>query len=190
MTKVVQMAEKNSSGVVETFYPMAHAEGVEGLRDAVIGVIMDQTSLVSAAEKASWNTKETTTGAQAKADAALLAAKAFTDAYFKEKNIWDGATYFLSSHTFTWNAEDLKQGVFVEIQRYLVGTGALGYGYHVFFIPKKFILKNPNKAYYLMTTDTAGAKKTIRLTSTTITGDDSNSDSPHNAYCVSNVFVI
>lgn len=190
MTKVVQMAEKNSNGVVETFYPMAHAEGIEGLRAAVIEVITGQTSLVTDTEKASWSAKETTTGAQTKANAALAEAKAFTDAYFKEKNVWDGATYFLSSHTFTWNLEDLKQGVFVEIQRYLVGTGALGYGYHVFFIPKKYILKNPNKAYYLMTTDTAGAKKTIRLTSTTITGDDSNSDSPHNSYCVSNVFVI
>lgn len=190
MTKIVQMAEKGSNGVVETFYPMAHAEGVEGFRTAVAEVIAEQTAPVTVAEKATWNAKETTLGAQAKADAASAAAKVYTDAYFKEKNIWDGATYFLSSHTFTWNAEDLKQGVFVEIQRYLVGTGALGYGYHVFFIPKKFILKNPNKAYYLMTTDTAGAKKTIRLTSTTITGDDSNSDSPHSAYCVSNVFVI
>ncbi|MBC1402149.1 hypothetical protein HB904_17015 [Listeria booriae] len=190
MTKVVQMAEKNSSGVVETFYPMAHAEGIVALRETVAKIFEETTLSVSASEKAAWNAKETTAGAQAKADAALAAAKAFTDAYFKEKNIWDGATYFLSSHTFTWNLEDLKQGVFVEMQRYLVGTGALGYGYHVFFIPKKFILKNPNKAYYLMTTDTAGAKKTIRLTSTTITGDDSNSDSPHNAYCVSNVFVI
>ncbi|MBC1272694.1 hypothetical protein [Listeria booriae] len=190
MTKIMQMTQKNSEGVVESFFPVSHSEAITNFQEAVKAAMAANSEMVTVAEKTAWNAKETPAGAQAKADAAKAAANAYTDAYFASKNVWNGATYFLGTHTFSWNAADMKLGVFVEVQRYTPGTGPLGYGYFEFFIPRNFILRNPAKAIWLCMPGADGTRKTIRCTSTTIQGDDTNGDSPANAYCVSNVAII
>ncbi|EFR86169.1 protein gp20, partial [Listeria monocytogenes FSL F2-208] len=67
MTKIVKMSEKNEHGTLEQFYPETHAEAVKGLVS------------VTEEDKTTWSGKETTAGAEQKANAALNSAKDYVD---------------------------------------------------------------------------------------------------------------
>ncbi|EQC0755194.1 BppU family phage baseplate upper protein [Listeria innocua] len=160
---------------------------------------------VTSADKTIWNAKETTAGAQAKADRALADAKAdsqakvvqalvdaniYTDNSSKETLVWSGSSYFLDTHIFSWDATKVKHGVLLEFSRYAPGTGVQDYGYIQYFFSKEYLVRNNNKATWVnMPGATDAAKKTIRLTPTSVSGDATNGQAPSTSYALRTVAI-
>ncbi|EDO1155144.1 DUF2479 domain-containing protein [Listeria innocua] len=155
---------------------------------------------VTIANKIAWESKETMEGSQAKADRALADAKAdsqakanqalvdaniYTDNSSKETLVWSGSSYFLETHIFSWDATKVKHGVLLEFSRYAPGTGVQDYGYIQYFFSKEYLVRNNNKATWVnMPGATDAAKKTIRLTPTSVSGDATNGQAPSTSYAL------
>ncbi|MBM5707357.1 BppU family phage baseplate upper protein [Listeria ivanovii] len=155
---------------------------------------------VTAEDKTNWDAKETPESAQAKADQALADAKAdseakanqalvdaniYTDNSSKETLVWSGSSYFLDTHIFSWDATKVKHGVLLEFSRYIPGTGVQDYGYIQYFFSKEYLVRNNNKATWVnMPGATDAAKKTIRLTPTSVSGDATNGQAPSTSYAL------
>lgn len=160
---------------------------------------------VTAAEKTSWSAKESTSGAQSKADKALadaktdastkynaatIESKAYTDDMHKETLVWSGSSYFLETHSFSWDIAKVKHGVLLEFSRYIPGTGVQDYGYIQYFFSKEYLVRNNNKATWLnMPGAIDGAKKTVRLTPASVSGDAANGQAPSTSYALRTVAI-
>ncbi|MGC9338759.1 phage baseplate upper protein [Listeria ivanovii] len=155
---------------------------------------------VTIANKISWESKETKEGSQVKADKALSDAKIdsqakvdktlidaniYTDKSSEETLVWSGSSYFLDTHIFSWDIAKVKHGVILEFSRYIPGTGVQDYGYIQYFFSKEYLVRNNNKATWInMPGATDGAKKTIRLTPTSVSGDATNGQAPSTSYAL------
>ncbi|WP_271005390.1 BppU family phage baseplate upper protein [Listeria seeligeri] len=108
----------------------------------------------------------------------------------KETLVWSGSSYFLDTHTFSWDAAKVKHGVLLEFSRYAPGTGVLDYGYIQYFFSKEYLVRNNNKATWLnMPGATDGAKKTVRLTPASVSGDAANGQAPSTSYALRTVTI-
>lgn len=115
----------------------------------------------------------------------VLSSQTYTDNSSKETLVWSGSSYFLDTHSFSWDDTKVKHGVLLEFSRYAPGTGVLDYGYIQYFFSKEYLVRNNNKATWLnMPGATDGAKKTIRLTPTSVSGDATNGQSPSTSYAL------
>ncbi|EOV5459292.1 phage baseplate upper protein, partial [Listeria innocua] len=127
---------------------------------------------------------------QAKANQALIDANVYTDNSSKEKLVWSGSSYFLDTHTFSWDAAKVKHGVLLEFSRYIPGTGVQDYGYIQYFFSKEYLVRNNNKATWInMPGATDAAKKTVRLTPTSVSGDATNGQAPSTSYALRTVAI-
>ncbi|EMD1122188.1 BppU family phage baseplate upper protein [Listeria innocua] len=117
--------------------------------------------------------------------ASVLGSQTYTDNSYKKTVIWSGSSYFLETHSFSWDLAKVKHGVLLEFSRYAPGTGVLDYGYIEYFFSKEYLVQNNNKATWVpMPGATDGAKKTIRLTPSSVSGDLSNGQAPSTSYAL------
>ncbi|MBM5686015.1 phage baseplate upper protein [Listeria innocua] len=196
-TKLDELGEKadNLQIQFDSMNPEEFAQKIE------LTTHTNNTSIhVTDTDKTIWNAKETVEGAQAKADKALNDAKAdsqakanqalvdaniYTDNSSKETLVWSGSSYFLDTHIFSWDATKVKHGVLLEFSRYAPGTGVQDYGYIQYFFSKEYLVRNNNKATWVnMPGATDAAKKTIRLTPTSVSGDATNGQAPSTSYAL------
>ncbi|WP_270996966.1 BppU family phage baseplate upper protein [Listeria seeligeri] len=146
---------------------------------------------VTVEDKTNWNAKETMSGAQAKADQALVDANAYTDSYYDEYVAFEGAIYLIETQTFTWDISKLKRGVYIESSRYTPGTGALNYGFDEVFYSKSFIENHAGLAvWHDMPGSSENARKEFKFTTTSITGYPANSLTPNNNYAIRKIRVV
>lgn len=118
-----------------------------------------------------------------------VATEDFVKNYSVEKEIFKGAAYFLDTNVFTWNADDVKEYVYVEVSRYQVGTGPLDYGKNILIIPKGSMTANAGTAWWMNMAGTDGAKKIFYINSTSIKGHADNSETPNNGWCVRRIVI-
>ncbi|WP_167468911.1 BppU family phage baseplate upper protein [Listeria ivanovii] len=117
--------------------------------------------------------------------ASVLGSQIYTDNSYKKTVIWSGSSYFLDTHIFSWDSVKVRNGVLLEFSRYAPGTGVLDYGYIEYFFSKEYLVRNNNKATWLnMPGSTEAAKKTIRLTPTSVSGDATNGQAPSTSYAL------
>lgn len=135
-----------------------------------------------------WREYENTVGSQAKADAAKTSANSYTDTAISSfapfVQLFRGAAYFLDTNTYTFPADAVKLGLYIDISRYTPGTGPLDYGFRTIFIPREALLENSGKAVWEGMTGTDGAKKTFYGTPTSIRGHADNGASPNTGWCI------
>lgn len=192
-TKLDELGEKadNLQIQFDSMNPEEFAQKIE------LTTHTNNTSIhVTDTDKTIWNSKETVEGAQNKADkvlndttakinAALVESKNYTDNTHKETVVWSGASYFLDTHVFSWDSTKVKHGVLLDFSRYAPGTGVLDYGYIQCFFSKEYLVRNNNKATWIdMPGATDGAKKTIRLTTSSVSGDASNGQAASTNYAL------
>lgn len=138
-----------------------------------------------------WREYENTTGSQAKADAAQATATAYTDtalsSFAPYVQLFRGAAYFLDTNSYTFPADAVKIGLYIDVSRYTPGTGALDYGFRTIFIPREAMLENSGKAIWESMVGTDGAKKIFYATPTSIKGHAENGASPANGWCIRRV---
>ncbi|MBC6300296.1 BppU family phage baseplate upper protein [Listeria booriae] len=118
-----------------------------------------------------------------------VATEDFVKTYSVEKEIFKGAAYFLDTNVFTWNADDVKEYVYIEVSRYQIGTGALDYGKNIMIIPKSSLTANAGTAYWMPMAGTDGAKKVFYCSATSIKGHADNSESPNSGWCVRRIVI-
>ncbi|WP_270996898.1 BppU family phage baseplate upper protein [Listeria seeligeri] len=187
-----RLTSENSTTYQQSLFP-AIVSGINGAQGA--GYNFKQAYL-----KLNNVDVETVTGSQAKADKALADAKTdasakvvqalvdaniYTDNSSKETLVWSGSSYFLDTHIFSWDATKVKHGVLLEFSRYTPGTGVQDYGYIQYFFSKEYLVRNNNKATWVnMPGATDAAKKTIRLTPTSVSGDATNGQAPSTSYAL------
>ncbi|EAG8523405.1 phage baseplate upper protein [Listeria innocua] len=187
-----RLTSENSTTYQQSLFPTI-VSGINGIQGA--GYNFKQAYL-----KLNNVDVETVTGAQAKADQALADAKTdasakvvqalvdaniYTDNSSKETLVWSGSSYFLDTHIFSWDATKVKHGVLLEFSRYAPGTGVQDYGYIQYFFSKEYLVRNNNKATWVnMPGATDAAKKTIRLTPTSVSGDATNGQAPSTSYAL------
>ncbi|EIR7350142.1 BppU family phage baseplate upper protein [Listeria innocua] len=117
--------------------------------------------------------------------ASVLGSQTYTDNSYKKTVIWSGSSYFLETHIFSWGSAKVRNGVLLEFSRYDPGTGVLDYGYIQYFFSKEYLVRNNNKATWVnMPGATDAAKKTIRLTPTSVSGDATNGQAPSTSYAL------
>ncbi|MBC2367839.1 hypothetical protein HBP99_04290 [Listeria booriae] len=122
-------------------------------------------------------------------DGKNVATEDFVKNYSVEKEIFKGAAYFLDTNVFTWNTDDVKEYIYIEVSRYQVGTGALDYGKNIMIIPKSSLTANAGTAYWMPMAGTDGAKKVFYCSATSIKGHADNSESPNNGWCVRRIVI-
>ncbi|EDH0990678.1 DUF2479 domain-containing protein [Listeria monocytogenes] len=187
-----RLTSENSTTYQQSLFPTI-VSGINGIQGA--GYNFKQAYL-----KLNNVDVETVTGAQTKADkaladakedavikvnSALVESKNYTDNTHKETVVWSGASYFLDTHVFSWDSTKVKHGVLLDFSRYAPGTGVLDYGYIQCFFSKEYLVRNNNKATWIdMPGATDGAKKTIRLTTSSVGGDASNGQAASTNYAL------
>ncbi|MBF2368330.1 phage baseplate upper protein [Listeria welshimeri] len=187
-----RLTSENSTTYQQSLFPTI-VSGINGIQGA--GYNFKQAYL-----KLNNVDVETVTGAQTKADkaladakedavikvnSALVESKNYTDNTHKETVVWSGASYFLDTHVFSWDSTKVKHGVLLDFSRYAPGTGVLDYGYIQCFFSKEYLVRNNNKATWIdMPGATDGAKKTIRLTTSSVSGDASNGQAASTNYAL------
>ncbi|MBC1456242.1 tape measure protein [Listeria newyorkensis] len=109
--------------------------------------------------------------------------------FYKLKESLGGATSGAISGivTYTFPADAVKLGLYIDISRYTPGTGALEYGFRTIFIPREAMLENSGKAIWESMVGTDGAKKIFYATPTSIRGHADNGASPANGWCIRRV---
>ncbi|EAF5666128.1 hypothetical protein ACKTFP_002168 [Listeria innocua] len=165
MTKIVKMSEKNEHGTLEQFYPETHAEAVKGL------------VRVTEEEKATWNDKETTTGAEQKANTALNSAKEYVDTIGKGTVIFKGANIMGAGQAYTWNPDKVKLGVTLLFSRYdSANNTPQDYYYHPVFISRAQLLEVAGGGVLMqMPSSTYGERKYFYISITGLSGHADNS---------------
>ncbi|EAG5586268.1 hypothetical protein DCH01_13715 [Listeria monocytogenes] len=166
MTKIVKMSEKNEYGTLEQFYPETHAEAVKGLVS------------VSEEEKATWNEKETTAGAEQKANTALNSAKDYVDTIGKGTVIFKGANIMAAGQKYTWNSSKLKFGITLLFSRYdSANNTPLDYYYHSVFLSKAQLAELAGKGLLVpMPSATYGERKYLYVSETEVAGHNDNTN--------------
>ncbi|HAC1675974.1 TPA_asm: DUF2479 domain-containing protein [Listeria monocytogenes] len=192
-----RLTSENSTTCQQSLFPTI-VSGINGIQGA--GYNFKQAYL-----KLNNVDVETVTGAQARADKALadakadastkfnaatIESKAYTDDIHKETLVWSGSSYFLETHSFSWDIAKVKHGVLLEFSRYIPGTGVQDYGYIQYFFSKEYLVRNNNKATWInMPGATDAAKKTVRLTPTSVSGDATNGQAQSTSYALRTVAI-
>lgn len=135
----------------------------------------------------SWLEAETITGAQAKADAAKASANNYTNTaimtFAPYIELFNGAAYFLDTNVFTFPANVMQIGLYIQVSRYTPGTGPLNYGTRTIIIPRESMSPAIGTGWEPMA-GTDGAKKVLIYTNTSIKGHADNGTAPNNGWCV------
>lgn len=161
-----RITSENSTSYQQSLYP-AIVSGINGVQGAGYNFKQDYLRLNNV-------DVETVVGSQLK-----------IDNMHKETLVWSGSSYFLDTHIFSWDATKVKHGVLLEFSRYIPGTGVQDYGYIQYFFSKEYLVRNNNKATWVnMPGATDAAKKTIRLTPTSVSGDATNGQAPSTSYAL------
>ncbi|MBF2609333.1 phage baseplate upper protein [Listeria innocua] len=192
-----RLTSENSTTCQQSLFPTI-VSGINGIQGAGYNFKqaylklnnVDVETVTGAQARADKALDDAKTDSQAKANQALIDANIYTDNSSKEKLVWSGSSYFLDTHTFSWDAAKVKHGVLLEFSRYDPGTGVLDYGYIQYFFSKEYLVRNNNKATWLnMPGATDGAKKTVRLTPTSVSGDATNGQAPSTSYALRTVAI-
>lgn len=150
-------------------HPTTHAPSI---------IVQDANNrFVTDAEKSNWNAKETTSGAQAKADAVKNMLN-------DQSLLWGGAVYPMSADTITPSKKlsECPNGWILVWSDYDVGVGTNDYQFVFTFVPKTFPGMFPGStasAYFqiptfLADTYTVTTIKQLTFTDSTIRGNDIN----------------
>lgn len=139
-----------------------------------------------------WLEVETALGAQEKADKAEQNAINYILSLNSSVDLYKGAGIYLSdTQSYTWNHDEMNEGLFFEVIRYQPGTGSLGYGKYETHYTKEFIENSLNTACWLPMIGSNGEKKAMKFTISngvgTITGYASNSASPDNTFAFTRI---
>ncbi|HAB0010508.1 TPA_asm: hypothetical protein GIN74_14075 [Listeria monocytogenes] len=166
MTKIVKMSEKNEHGTLEQFYPETHAEAVKGLVS------------VTEEEKTTWSGKETTAGAEQKANTAFNSAKDYVDTIGSGIVIFKGANLMGAGQAFKWDPDKLKFGMTLLFSRYDATTNTpQDYYYHSVFLSRAQLLEIAGGGVLIqMPSLTYGDKKYFYVSTTGISGHADNSN--------------
>lgn len=116
-----------------------------------------------------------------------VATQEYVNAFAPYNQLFKGAAYFLDTNSYTFPADNVKLGLYIDISRYTPGTGALDYGFRTIFIPREAMLENSGKAIWESMVGTDGAKKIFYATPTSIKGHADNGASPANGWCIRRV---
>ncbi|EAC8789096.1 hypothetical protein CM34_12910 [Listeria monocytogenes] len=164
MTKIVKMSEKNEHGTLEQFYPETHAEAVKGLVS------------VSEEEKTIWDQKESTAGAEQKANTALNSAKDYVDTIGEGMVIFKGANLMGAGQSFKWDASKLKFGMTLLFSRYDAANNTpQDYYYHSVFLSKAQLVELAGKGILVqMPSTTYGDRKYLYVSTTGLSGHFDN----------------
>ncbi|TDL92110.1 hypothetical protein E2R55_03320 [Vibrio vulnificus] len=135
---------------------------------------------VTVADKSNWNAKETTAGAQAKADAVK-------NMLFDQSLLWQGASYPLSDDTIipSKKLSECPNGWILVWSDYDVGIGTNDYQFVFTFVPKTFPSLFPGSganAYFQVPNYVSDSQlqttiKQLTFTDSTIKGNDINKNS-------------
>lgn len=139
-----------------------------------------------------WLEVETALGAQEKADKAEQNAINYILSLNSSVDLYKGTGIYLSdTQSYTWNHDEMNEGLFFEVIRYQPGSGSLGYGKYETHYTKEFIENSLNIACWLPMIGSNGEKKAMKFTITngigTITGYASNSASPDNTFAFTRI---
>ncbi|EHM7935888.1 BppU family phage baseplate upper protein [Listeria innocua] len=187
-----RLTSENSTTYQQSLFPTI-VSGINGIQGAGYNFKqaylklnnVDVETVTGAQARADKALDDAKTDSQAKANQALVDANIYTDNSSKETLVWSGSSYFLETHIFSWDATKVKHGVLLEFSRYAPGTGVQDYGYIQYFFSKEYLVRNNNKATWVnMPGATDAAKKTIRLTPTSVSGDATNGQAPSTSYAL------
>ncbi|EUJ46658.1 BppU family phage baseplate upper protein [Paenilisteria rocourtiae] len=112
-----------------------------------------------------------------------VATQEFVNAFAPYVELFNGSAYFLDTNVFTFPADAVKVGLFVQVSRYTPGTGPLNYGTRTIFIPKSSLNPSIGTGWEGMA-GTDGAKKVLVYNATSIRGHADNGTTPNNGWCV------
>lgn len=149
--------------------------------------LKDTTRHILASERDAWNAKETSQGAQDKANTAESNAKAYTDSYYIRKNVMNSTGIYLTdAQSYTFDFSKMKRGIYFDVTRYVPGTGTVGYGSDEIYLSKNYIENHLDEATWIKMPGTDGERKAIKLsisgTTGTLTGYASNAQVPDNGF--------
>ncbi|MBC1524787.1 BppU family phage baseplate upper protein [Listeria booriae] len=113
-----------------------------------------------------------------------VATQEFVNTFAPYVQLFKGAAYFLDTNTYTFPADAVKLGLYIDVSRYTPGTGPLEYGFRTIFIPREALLENSGKAIWEGMVGTDGAKKIFYGTATSIKGHADNGASPNSGWCI------
>ncbi|MGG1483543.1 hypothetical protein ABEI56_05585 [Peribacillus castrilensis] len=143
-------------------------------------IAQDSSNLFTTAiEKSNWNSKETPTGAQAK-------ATAVRNELFDQSLLWSGGVYPMAADTITPSKKlsECPNGWILVWSDYDVGSGSNDYQFVFTFVPKTFPTLFPGKANayfqipnYISETKNETTIKELNFTDSTIKGVDLNKNS-------------
>lgn len=95
--------------------------------------------------------------------------------------VFDGATYFLGTHTYNFDFNQMDAGLLLVWSRYTPGTGEMDYGYFPTFIPKEMIPVYNGKSYYATMPDSSKVtNKIFKVATGSVTGDAENMNANYN----------
>ncbi|EIP0689276.1 BppU family phage baseplate upper protein [Listeria monocytogenes] len=161
------------------------------LKDDLTSHVDDLSIHVTVDDKAGWTAKETPSGAQEKATKALNDSKNYTDSFYTDSVVFDGAVYLTEGQSYSWDISKLKKGVYIETSRYNPGTGAYDYGFEEIFYSKSFIENHVGRAVWRdMPGSSENARKEFKFTTTSVTGYAANSITPNNYYAIRKIRVV
>ncbi|MDT2705770.1 hypothetical protein [Enterococcus dispar] len=95
--------------------------------------------------------------------------------------VFDGATYFLDTHSYSFDINKMNRGLLLVWSRYTPGTGAMDYGYSPTFIPKEMISMYNGKIYYAAMPDSSKTtNKIFKVFENRVSGDADNMNANYN----------
>ncbi|EAC9042653.1 hypothetical protein AB6M11_001590 [Listeria monocytogenes] len=165
MTKIVKMSEKNEHGTLEQFYPETHAEAVKGLVS------------ITEEDKTTWSGKETTAGAEQKANAALNSAKDYVDTIGEGTVIFKGSNLMGAGQSYKWDASKVKFGMTLLFSRYDPNNNTpQDYYYFPVFVSKAQLVEIAGGGILIqMPSVTYGDRKYLYVSTSGVSGHADNS---------------